>query len=828
MLVGRASPRAPCLEEFPMHDAGPRPTIPRPRCPRRRRLRATLAGLATTILALAGVVLAQTGSPWTLLQDPDGFTYVSTADPTTGLPRAGENGELFFACSDEGDLFAGVIVDAGPPDPTAVEAFLLNGERVEATGGADGYYLLDVTPDAGLFPITATVAAYVIGDAESPAAAVALQALAGGRAYPIVTAAGGTGYRNVMTSLPCVEATFFGAPSADAATSDPFADAPPPADPFADPPAAEDPFADAPQDDGTAALDEASLAAALTAGGDVRLPAGTFTLGSDVVPNGDLRLIGAGVDATTLRMPAIDVSGISAEATNLTIQGLTIVVDGPGRGTAGPFGEAIASFGGELILRDLAIVNRAEHGDVDVSGVTLVSGTLSGDGLRIEGFPLAGIYLEGGVANLRDVTLARNRNGIQAQGFDEQPYAELRDVTLSDNELAGIAVFDDASALVSGGRIAGNGSEATYVGGTGSLTLENLTVENHASYGVFADGGRAVLRNVTLRGNQNAVWALLDSTVTLERSEVLESRGFAVAGNGTGTTTLRRVTVDGSELSAVHAEEARSLIVEASTIRGAGESGVNLLGDARAEVRDSRVEGATINGVEARGAATVVVVNTTVAGNGNYGILVDEQARHDLQGVTYEANVAGAFRLPDAGAAATAPVPEAPARPARPSRSGAGSSQPAPPPTPAQPAAPAASASGTWEIDASSELFSYQDGARSLGFVCGVSDDGSPVIFLSLPDLSIPSDANGIAVFRFARSDGSLGSADWNFLDVGDGLFVTDEIATDDIGLKLLPNDGSDVWNTVVVSLPGAAGSPLLVVPGAPRVAELLGRLTCF
>ena len=808
-----------------MPDAGPRPTSPRPRRPS-----SPLIALAATILSLAAVALAQNGSPWTLLQDQDGFTYVSTADPATGLPRTGENGELFFACSDEGDLFAGVIVDAGPPDRTAVEAFLLDGERVDATGGEDGYYLLDVTRDAGLFPITATVVASFVGDVEAPAAATSraldLEALAGGRAYPIATVARGADFRDVMTSLPCVGAALFGAANADAVASDPFADAPASPDPFAEAPA--DPFADAPQDAGAVAFDEASLAAALTAGGDVRLPAGTFTLSSDVVPTDDLRLIGAGIAATTLRMPTIAMSGISAEGTNLTVQGLTIVVDGPALGAVGAFGEAVSSFGGELILRDLAIVNRSDHGDIAVSGVTLISGTLSGSELAIEGFPLAGIYVEGGVANLRDVTLTRNRNGIQLEGFDEQPYAELRDVALTDNELAGIAVFDDASALVSGGRIAGNGSEATYVAGTGSLTLENLAVEDHLNYGVVADGGRAVLRNVTLRGNDNAVWALLDSTVTLERSEVLDSRGFGVAGNGTGTTTLRRVTIDGSELSAVHAEEARTLIVEDSTIRRAGESGVNLLGDTRAEVRGSRIEGSAINGVAARGAAALVVVDTTVAGSGGFGILVDEQARHDLQGVTYEANVAGAFRLPDADAAAAAPAPAAPARPARPSRSGAGSSQAPPPAAPAQPSTPAASASGVWEIDASDELFSYQDGARGLGFVCDVSEDGAPVIFLSLPDLTIPRDANGIAAFRFARSDGSLGVADWNFLDVGDGLFVTDDVATDDIGLKLLPDDGSDVWNTVVVSLPSAPGTPLLVVPGAPRVAELFGRLTCF
>lgn len=785
---------------------------PTPARPLRRRWAGLTLAIAT-LLAL-GVAVAQNVAPWSLVDD-EGFLYVSTADPSTGLPRAGENGELAFICNEVGDLVAAVVVDAGPPDRTAVDAFVLHDQRIAATGGEDGYYLLDTARDAGAFTVIATLAASLISEGASPSGSafdvLSIQALAGDRAYPLVTAQTGAPFRNALTRLPCVTAAFFGTPGGDAAA----------ADPVADPPGAATPAGDAPS------IDDAGLAAALSAGGEVRLPAGTYTLRTDVVPAEDLRLIGAGVDVTTLRMPAIAVSGISAEDTNLTIQGLTIVVDGPALGTVGPYGEAVASFGGELILRDAAIVNRADHGDVAVAGVTLISGTLSGDGIRVEGFPLAGIYLEGGVANLRDVALTRNRNGIQLEGFDEQPFAELRDVALTDNELAGIAVFDEASALVAGGRIAANLSEATYVAGTGSLTLENLDVENHANYGVVAEGGRAVLRNVTLRGNDNAVWALLDSTVTLERSDVLDSRAFGVAGNGSGTTTLRRVTVDGAELSAVHAEEARTVIVEDSTVRGAGESGVNLLGDARGEVRRSRVEASALNGIEAKGSATLVVVDSTVAGSGGYGIFVAEQARHDLQGVTYEANAAGAFQLPDADAAAPAPAEPAPTRPSRPSRSGAGSSQAAPPPPTTQPNASDAGG-GAWEIDPSAELFSYQEGARELGYVCGVSEDGAPVIFLSLPDVTVPSDADDIAVFRFARADGSLGASDWNFLDVGDGLFVTDDVATDDISVQLLPDEGESAWNTVVVSLPSGSGGPLLVVPGSPRVAELFGRLTCF
>jgi aryl-alcohol dehydrogenase-like predicted oxidoreductase len=115
--------------------------------------------------------------------------------------------------------------------------------------GEDGYYLLDAAPGAGLFPITATLAAFVIADVDSAGAttspALTFEALAGGRAYPIVTVASGADFRTAMMGLPCIDAAFFGTPTSDAAAADPFADPPATADPFADPPAA-DPFADAP------------------------------------------------------------------------------------------------------------------------------------------------------------------------------------------------------------------------------------------------------------------------------------------------------------------------------------------------------------------------------------------------------------------------------------------------------------------------------------------------------------------------------------------------------------------------------------------------------
>ena len=168
----------------------------------------------------------------------------------------------------------------------------------------------------------------------------------------------------------------------------------------------------------------------------------------------------------------------------------------------------------------------------------------------------------------------------------------------------------------------------------------------------------------------------------------------------------------------------------------------------------------------------------------------------------------------DVGATPSTLAPSAPAAPSTPGRRGAGS-------TPS-----AAATTGEWSIDPSSELFSYSDGqGRLFGFICGASDDGTPVIFLDLPGVPVAS-SDGIARFDFARAGGSGDTASWNFVDVGDGLYVTDTVATDDIAFKLLPDDGPEPWNTLVVGVTGGAGA-VLVVPGEDLVAQFYTSLTC-
>ena len=144
----------------------------------------------------------------------------------------------------------------------------------------------------------------------------------------------------------------------------------------------------------------------------------------------------------------------------------------------------------------------------------------------------------------------------------------------------------------------------------------------------------------------------------------------------------------------------------------------------------------------------------------------------------------------------------------------------------ASPAPAPSSQVAAWTLlEGAAEIFYAANDGRGFGFACGFSDSGDPVAYLYLPDVSVPTQ-DGRAQFTFQRANGSSTPDTWNFVGLGEGYFLTDETATDDVGLKLLPDEGSDVWNDLVVSLPGQA--PLLIVPGSDRVAELFGRLTCM
>ena len=382
----------------------------------------------------------------------------------------------------------------------------------------------------------------------------------------------------------------------------------------------------------------------LAAGGEVRLPEGTFVVHGDVTPIDDLRLIGAGRDATRVRFLDFLASGIAALGVDVFVQDVTLVVDAPA--DAFLVGDVLSVTDASAIVRDVAIVNATE-GDNEISGIGVDAGSLSAHELVVEGFSYAGIDVRGGVATLRDVTAAGNRNGVEVGGLDGSAIADVRDSDLSGNGLAGVAVFEDGSATVRGSRIAENGTEAVYVASGGRASLAGVEIVDHPQHGLYADGGEIDAREVTLARNRNAVWALLDSRVTVEDSEITGDAGFGVAGNGTGSTTLRDVTITGAAFSGIVAEERRSLTLERVTSSGATESGLFLVGESSAVVSGSRFEDNGVNGVETRDAATLTLRDSAATGNGAYGLQLAGDGAHTLERVRYAGNVLGDVREPD-------------------------------------------------------------------------------------------------------------------------------------------------------------------------------------
>ena len=544
----------------------------------------------------------------------------------------------------------------------------------------------------------------------------------------------------------------------------------------------------------------------LTAGGEVRLPAGTYVVRGDVTPTADLRLIGAGRDATRVRFPELFVSGITAQGVDVFVRDVTLAVDA----TEGTFvsADVLSVTDASAIVRDVAIVNEVEL-DSDVSGITVFSGSLSAHDLVVDGFPYAGIDVQGGVATLRDVTSTANRNGVEVGGLNGSAIADVRDSDLHGNRLAGVAVLDDGTATVRGGRIAENGTEAVYVASGGRATLVGVEIVDHPEHGLFADGGEIDAREVTLARNRNAVWALLDSRVTIEDSAITDDAGFGVAGNGTGSTTLRDVIITGAAFSGIVAEAQRSLTLERVTSSGAGESGLFLVGESSAEVSDSRFEDNGVNGVETRDTATLTLRDSAVTGNAAYGLQLAGDGTHTLERVRYADNVLGDVREPDGSVSRQDAADPGDAADA----AGAGD----PPVGDNEPAGEDESVA--WEIDDSSgEPFAFAIGPDAgLGLGCDAQDAPFAVLFVydgptfDRTDFRADDGGEPIDLSTLSPNVHQLVSSGSTFAAAEDLIFTARFQETVTLSATL---DGTSV--------------PLLTYEGGAPFQDALGELPCM
>ncbi|HEY1012678.1 MAG TPA: right-handed parallel beta-helix repeat-containing protein, partial [Herpetosiphonaceae bacterium] len=169
--------------------------------------------------------------------------------------------------------------------------------------------------------------------------------------------------------------------------------------------------------------------------------------------------------------------GVSFNLSNITLSN--------GDSTAG--GGAIESFGADLTLRGVRLVNNAAL--TTGGAISCARGT------------------EGGSLTIADSTLTANRASRGGGIFNDRCDLRVTDSSVSGNEGGGISISEDSTATLS--RVTLNGNVAGHGGGienSGNLTVaDSLIASNEVTGsggGIWNIGGSVALRRTTVRDNQ--------------------------------------------------------------------------------------------------------------------------------------------------------------------------------------------------------------------------------------------------------------------------------------------------------------------------------------
>ena len=292
--------------------------------------------------------------------------------------------------------------------------------------------------------------------------------------------------------------------------------------------------------DAHCSLREAISAANAAAGPDlVLLPAGTYTLsltpaGEDLNAGGDLDVLdtvtitGAGVGRTVLDAGgidrALDVLGVEATISGLTVRGGNTTPDGGGIRTAG----MLALLGVDVVGNQAAMagggisVNTA-GGILEATNVTVRENAASSGGGGINAFD--------GQVSLDGVTLSKNTADMVGGGMlNEGGTAQLTNVTFSGN-----AADEDGGGLRT---ISGGTSTLNNVTVTGNTADADGSSSGNGGGIVTRDGGMIEVANSIVAGNTDVSGEAPDCSqgvvVGPELPGIITSGGFNIIGDGTG------------------------------------------------------------------------------------------------------------------------------------------------------------------------------------------------------------------------------------------------------------------------------------------------------
>jgi hypothetical protein len=404
---------------------------------------------------------------------------------------------------------------------------------------------------------------------------------------------------------------------------------------------------------GTAAAQGSALAtgealrAAVAAGGTYELAAGTFELGGPWRIEGDLTLVGAGAEATTV---VVDAAGTGAGI--VVAPGAALRLEGLGLALAGPEGADLLRVDGGRLELVGAVLTGARFAATDDPGRPYGVGTglvLRDDAeAQVEGgafldHALGAIEVgDDAVLEVDGTRFEANATGVFADG---RAKVTIRGSDFSDHSGNALHVRGEAAATVAAstfvrdGQVEVDGAEgfdAVRVGGDARVAFEGVAWFDHPRFALSLYGRAHVTsRGGRFEGNGGVYEALgryysavlVDEEATLELvADVLHGHaGGAIEAIGRATVSMEDVTVsDTGTYASVYVGDAADVrIVGGDVVGNAG--ALFAIGDGSLTLRGVSVRDGGGIGVQAVERARLLVESSEVRDHGDFGIaLLDE------------------------------------------------------------------------------------------------------------------------------------------------------------------------------------------------------------
>jgi hypothetical protein len=272
-----------------------------------------------------------------------------------------------------------------------------------------------------------------------------------------------------------------------------------------------------------------SLSERLRAGGTVLLPAGVHVIDVWVDLEGTaLTIVGAGADATVVRVVAPGQNGLEITGGRLEVRGLTL-------DAVGLAANLIVATDADTVLDDVVLRGGRvlrEAGEVVRGGHGLYAqgGTVALRGVAAEANEFDGVALRGdAAADVIDVASVDNGRWGLSVGADVTR-VDVRGGRFDGNGRFGLASSARDDLRIDGAAFAGNGLSGAVFSGSGTPHLTRVTARANGESGLlFENGSRGVVLDAWLVDNgQDGVAAQDGATVRVERSELRGNARYGV------------------------------------------------------------------------------------------------------------------------------------------------------------------------------------------------------------------------------------------------------------------------------------------------------------